>query len=84
MLVSGITWRILAPIFITDIVGAMTVILGILYAPSLIENLLGVQLYQMGRINSWLDPYTYSSGDGYHLTESLKAIGSGQLLETHN
>ncbi|MBJ4745713.1 FtsW/RodA/SpoVE family cell cycle protein, partial [Salmonella enterica subsp. enterica serovar Indiana] len=45
----------------------------------LIENLLGVQLYQMGRINSWLDPYTYSSGDGYHLTESLKAIGSGQL-----
>ena len=34
----------------------------------------------MGRINSWLDPYTYSSGDGYHLTESLKAIGSGQLL----
>ncbi len=54
--------------------------LGILYAPALIENLLGVQLYQMGRINSWLDPYTYSSGDGYHLTESLKAIGSGQLL----
>ena len=80
MLVSGITWRILAPIFITGIVGAMTVILGILYAPALIENLLGVQLYQMGRINSWLDPYTYSSGDGYHLTESLKAIGSGQLL----
>ena len=34
MLVSGITWRILAPIFITGIVGAMTVILGILYAPS--------------------------------------------------
>ena len=24
--------------------------------------------------------YSYSSGDGYHLTESLKAIGSGQLL----
>lgn len=38
-------------------------------------------MYQMGRINSWLDPYSYSSGDGYHLTESLKAIGSGQLLE---
>ncbi len=34
MLVSGITWRILAPIFITGIVGAMTVILGILYAPA--------------------------------------------------
>ncbi len=34
----------------------------------------------MGMINSWLDPYTYSSGDGYHLTESLKAIGFLQLL----
>ena len=32
-------------------------------------------MYQMGRINSWLDPYSYSAGDGYHLTESLKAIG---------
>ncbi|EHJ07187.1 FtsW/RodA/SpoVE family cell cycle protein [Staphylococcus simiae] len=80
MLVSGITWRILAPIFITGMVIGATVILGILYAPSLIEKLLGVQVYQMGRINSWLDPYTYSSGDGYHLTESLKAIGSGQLI----
>ena len=80
MLVSGITWRILAPIFITGIVGAMTVILAIIYKPSLIENLLGIKMYQMGRINSWLDPYSYSSGDGYHLTESLKAIGSGQLL----
>ncbi len=34
----------------------------------------------MGQINSWLDPYTYSSGDGYHLTESLEGLGSGQLL----
>ena len=37
-------------------------------------------MYQMGRINSWLNPYAYSNGDGYHLTESLKAIGSGQLF----
>ena len=78
MLVSGITWRILAPLFI--VVSGSSIILAIIYKPSLIENLLGIKMYQMGRINSWLDPYSYSSGDGYHLTESLKAIGSGQLL----
>ncbi|RIM12838.1 rod shape-determining protein RodA, partial [Staphylococcus cohnii] len=52
----------------------------IIFKPSLIENSLGIKTYQLGRISSWLDPYTYSSGDGYHLTESLKAIGSGQLF----
>lgn len=80
MLVSGITWRILTPLFIVAFVSGSSIILAIIYKPSLIENLLGIKMYQMGRINSWLDPYSYSSGDGYHLTESLKAIGSGQLL----
>ena len=80
MMVSGITWRILAPIFIAAIVGGASIILAIIFKPTLIENLLGIKMYQMGRINSWLEPYTYSSGDGYHLTESLKAIGSGQLI----
>ncbi|WP_367121655.1 FtsW/RodA/SpoVE family cell cycle protein [Staphylococcus capitis] len=80
MMVSGITWRILAPIFIAAIVGGASIILAIIFKPTLIENLLGIKMYQMGRINSWLDPYTYSSGDGYNLTESLKAIGSGQLI----
>lgn len=74
MMVSGITWRILAPIFIAAILGGASIILAIIFKPTLIENLLGIKMYQMGRINSWLDPYTYSSGDGYHLTESLKAI----------
>lgn len=80
MLVSGITWRLLAPLFISVIVFGSSIILAILYAPSVIEKSLGVKMYQMGRINSWLDPYSYSGGDGYHLTESLKAIGSGQLF----
>ncbi|MET2743502.1 FtsW/RodA/SpoVE family cell cycle protein [Staphylococcus caprae] len=80
LLVSGITWRILAPLFIAAFVGGVSIILAIIFKPTLIESILGIKMYQMGRINSWLDPYSYSSGDGYHLTESLKAIGSGQLL----
>ena len=56
MLVSGITWRLLAPLFISVIVFGSSIILAILYAPSVIEKSLGVKMYQMGRINSWLDP----------------------------
>ena len=81
IIVSGISWRILAPLFIAMFVLGSSIILSIIYKPSLIESVLGIKTYQLGRISSWLDPYTYSSGDGYHLTESLKAIGSGQLLE---
>lgn len=80
IVVSGITWKIIGPLFIAGIVIGGSIILSMIYKPSLIENVLGVKTYQLGRINSWLDPYTYSSGDGYHLTESLKAIGSGQLF----
>lgn len=80
IIVSGISWKILAPLFGACIFLAASVILSILFKPSLIENLAGIKTYQLGRINSWLDPYTYSSGDGFHLTESMKAIGSGQLI----
>ncbi|MBW0769760.1 rod shape-determining protein RodA [Mammaliicoccus lentus] len=80
IIVSGVTWRILAPVFIALFAFGSSVILLMIYKPSIIEKVSGVQTYQFGRINSWLDPYTYSSGDGYHLTESLKAIGSGQIF----
>lgn len=80
VIVSGISWKILAPLFGAVIVFGGSIILSILYKPSLLENLSGIKTYQLGRINSWLDPYTYSSGDGFHLTESMKAIGSGQLI----
>ena len=80
IIVSGVTWRILAPVFIALFAFGSSVILLMIYKPSIIEKVSGVQTYQFGRITSWLDPYTYSSGDGYHLTESLKAIGSGQIF----
>ncbi|QHW37493.1 rod shape-determining protein RodA [Staphylococcus ursi] len=80
VIVSGVTWKILAPLFGGAIVLGVGLVLSIIYKPSLIENVAGIKTYQLGRINSWLDPYSYSSGDGFHLTESLKAIGSGQLI----
>lgn len=46
----------ISPSFIVAFVSGSSIILAIIYKPSLIENLLGIKMYQMGRINSWLDP----------------------------
>ncbi|QED49251.1 FtsW/RodA/SpoVE family cell cycle protein [Cytobacillus dafuensis] len=76
--ISGITWKILAPIFGTGI----TLISGIMYLvlakPEILEKYFGVKEYQFGRIYSWIDPYNYQSSTGFQLTRSLLAIGSGE------
>jgi rod shape determining protein RodA len=80
ILVSGITWKLIIPIF-TGVAAIGTSILAlVVYAPQLLEKYLGVKQYQFGRIYSWLDPYNYQKEEGYHLVNSLKAIGSGQVL----
>ncbi|TDL95372.1 FtsW/RodA/SpoVE family cell cycle protein [Macrococcus carouselicus] len=80
VIVSGITWKLLAPFLFTIAAVGGTLILAIIYKPAWIEKILGIQAYQLGRINSWLNPGAYSEGDGFHLIESLKAIGSGGLF----
>ncbi|RDI41407.1 rod shape-determining protein RodA [Falsibacillus pallidus] len=76
--VSGITWKLLLPIF-----GGFSVIAGavlslVVWYPNLLEKYLHVKQYQLGRIYSWLDPYNYQSDTGFQLTRSLLAIGSGE------
>jgi len=76
--ISGITWKIIAPIFIGGITLATAILYLVIWHPDWLEKYLGVKEYQFGRIYSWLDPYNYQSSTGYHLTQSLLAIGSGQ------
>ena len=45
-----------------------------------LENTFGFKAYQFARIYSWLDPYSYSTSEGYHLITSLNAIGSGEIF----
>ncbi|MFJ7639360.1 rod shape-determining protein RodA [Peribacillus sp. NPDC046944] len=75
--ISGISWKILLPIVTAGIVAVSTIMYFVLWHPELLEKI-GVKTYQFGRIYSWLDPYNYASSEGYHLTKSLLAIGSGQ------
>jgi len=76
--ISGISWKILLPIFSSFAVIATVVLYLVIWHSDWITTYFGVKEYQMGRIYSWLDPYTYQSTTGYHLTQSLLAIGSGQ------
>ncbi|MCD7035488.1 FtsW/RodA/SpoVE family cell cycle protein [Metabacillus sp. GX 13764] len=78
ILVSGISWKIITTIFLSITLVAVTVFYLVLKAPNVLEAL-GFHQYQFGRITSWLNPEEYSSGEGYHLLNSMKAIGSGQI-----
>lgn len=76
--ISGISWKLLAPIFGTGISIISIIFYFVLWKPEILEKYLGVKEYQFGRIYSWLDPYNYQSSTGFQLTKSLLAIGSGQ------
>lgn len=76
--ISGISWKLLVPMFSAGIVLIGTVFYFVLWNPDFLAKYLGVGEYQLRRIYSWLDPYSYQGTDAYQLTKSLLAIGSGQ------
>ncbi|MFC5732850.1 FtsW/RodA/SpoVE family cell cycle protein [Cytobacillus gottheilii] len=76
--ISGITWKLLLPIFGIGITLVGTIFYFVLWHPEILEKYLGVKEYQFGRIYSWIDPYNYQSSTGFQLTRSLLAIGSGE------
>ena len=80
IIVAGISWKIILPIFGGGVVVGGALLWMALYMQDFLEKAFGFQPYQFARIYSWLDPYSYSSSDGYHLITSLNAIGSGEIF----
>lgn len=80
VLVSGTTWKIIAPIAggAAVIGGGAIVMVTQTWGRHLLEKV-GFQSYQFSRIDSWMNPSGATSGDSYQLWQSMKAIGSGQL-----
>ncbi len=76
--VAGVSWKILLPISSGTVLFISIIFYFILWQPDLLKKYLGVKQYQFGRIYSWIDPYNYSTSEGFHLIKSLLAIGSGQ------
>lgn len=77
--VSGITWYIILPSFLSAAVIGLVLIILVVYQRDLLYSL-GFQDYQFARIDSWLDPFGNTANDSYQLAQSLKAIGSGGIL----
>lgn len=79
VIVAGITWKIILPLFASAIALGGSMIWMAMYKVEILEKL-GFQSYQFKRIYSWLDPYSTPTTDGYHLITSLNAIGSGEIF----
>lgn len=79
IIVAGISWKILLPLFTGGAVLGISLLWMALYAQDFMENVLGFDRYQFRRVYSWLDPYSYPSDEGYNLIQAMTAIGSGEL-----
>lgn len=80
VIVAGVTWKIILPLFGGAVVIGGSLLWMALYMQDFLEKTFGFQPYQFARIYSWLDPYSYATSDGYHLITSLNAIGSGEVF----
>lgn len=79
ILVAGISWRIILPVFTTSAAVGVLLLWAALYAQDFMRDKLGFDPYQFKRIYSWLDPYSYPSDEGFQLINTLNAIGSGGM-----
>nr|WP_187329029.1 FtsW/RodA/SpoVE family cell cycle protein [Liquorilactobacillus oeni] len=79
ILVSGITWKIIAPVASAVVLLGTAAITLVLYGRSILMEI-GFKNYQFQRIEAWLDPSANTSSSSYQLWQSMKAIGSGKLV----
>lgn len=79
ILASGISWKIIVPIYGLGGTFAGIILYLVISAPEILEKYLKVDTYQFFRIYSWLDPIGHKQGAGLQLYKSLQAIGSGLI-----
>lgn len=80
LLVSGISWKIIIPVFLLMVVVGVAVILLVFTSEGQTILRHYFKTYQLERIKSWSDPSGDNSNSAYQLWQSMKAIGSGQIF----
>ncbi|REB07774.1 rod shape-determining protein RodA [Sporosarcina sp. BI001-red] len=78
VIVSGISWKLLAPLMAVGVTLGATLLWMAIYAQDFLQKL-GFDPYQFKRVYSWLDPYSYPGEEGYNLIQAMTAIGSGEF-----
>lgn len=78
VIISGISWKLLAPIMAVGATVGATLLWMAIYAQDFLQKL-GFDPYQFKRVYSWLDPYSYPGEEGYNLIHAMTAIGSGEF-----
>ncbi|MBA3927352.1 rod shape-determining protein RodA [Listeria rustica] len=78
ILVSGITWKLIVPIYGSIIAIGGTLLYLVLYHESWLVKL-GFKSYQFERIHTWINPESDPQGGGYQVLRAMTAIGSGQI-----
>lgn len=80
ILLSGIQWKILLPIFSIFLIVAGAMIYLVVYNREILTEVFGFHNYQFLRVDTWLDPYHDITSTSYQVTQGFKAIGSGGVF----
>ena len=80
VLLSGVSWKIILPIFLTGVVCfvAFMLIFTSEGGRAFLHNL-GMPTYQINRILAWLHPFEYAQTTTYQQAQGQIAIGSGGI-----
>ena len=83
ILVSGVTWKIIAPVAAGAVVigGSVLAMVTSTVGRRILEHV-GFQAYQFDRLDTWLNPAKDTTNQGYQLWQSIKAVGSGGIMGT--
>lgn len=80
ILLSGIKWQILLPIFLTLLTIGTALIVLVVYNRELLLNTGLFKPYQFARIDTWLNPHQGANSTSYQIIQTFKAIGSGGVF----
>ena len=80
VLLSGIKWQILLPVFLLISIVGITLILLVVYNREFLLNTGLFRPYQFARIDTWLNPHQGANDTSYQIIQAFKAIGSGGVF----
>ena len=81
VLLSGVSWKIIIPVFVTAVTGAAG-FLAIFISKDgrAFLHQIGMPTYQINRILAWLNPFEFAQTTTYQQAQGQIAIGSGGLF----